>query len=68
LGRWISVIAREVGKRFDTHSERSAAEAFVRSHRLSIANAFHRKLVRKDVAAELSALYAERHKTEVSPH
>jgi hypothetical protein len=38
LNRWVAVIAKEVGKRFDTHSERSAAEDFARSHRLSIAN------------------------------
>jgi hypothetical protein len=62
------VIAREVGKRFDTHSERSEAEAFARSHRLSIANAFERKLVRKDVVAELVRLHQLEieHKADVS--
>jgi hypothetical protein len=57
LGWWIAKIVREVGRKYETNSERTAAEAFVRSHRLSIANAFERKLVRKDVVAELTRLY-----------
>jgi hypothetical protein len=50
------VIAKEVGKAYSTKRERAAATEFARSHRLSIANAFERKLVRKDVVAALSAM------------
>jgi hypothetical protein len=60
LGRWISLIVREVGKPYQTKSERDAATLFVRSHRLSIANAFHRKLCRKDVVEELGRLLAQK--------
>ena len=52
----ISVIAHEVSNHYDG-AERKAAKEFARSHRLSIAHAFHRKLVRKDVVVELSRLY-----------
>ena|ERR1700730_3846448 len=60
LNRWCAVIAREVGKRYQTKTERDEAEAFARSHRLSIANAFERKLVRKDVVEELTRLFEAR--------
>jgi hypothetical protein len=53
------VIAREVGRTYQTKTERDAAEAFVRGHRLSIAHAFERTLVRKDVLAELARLFRE---------
>jgi hypothetical protein len=41
-----------------TKTERDAAIEFVRGHRLSIANAFERRLVRGDVVAVLARLYA----------
>jgi hypothetical protein len=59
LNRWCAVIAREVGKAYQTKTERGLAEAFVRPHRLSIANAFERKLVRKD-CGELTRLFEAR--------
>jgi len=55
----VSLIARDVGRGYQTDTERTAAEAFVREHRLSIANAFERKLVRKDVVAALTRLFEE---------
>jgi hypothetical protein len=55
LNRWCAVIAREVDKRYQTKTERDEAEAFARSHRVSIANAFERKLVRKDVVEGIDA-------------
>ena len=39
-----------------TKSERDAATEFVLQHRLSIANEFHRRLVRGDVELELTRL------------
>ena len=51
------MIAKEAAAPFQTYSGQEAVKAFVQSHRLTIANAFERKLVRKDVVAELSALY-----------
>jgi hypothetical protein len=60
LNKWCAVIVREVGKRYQTKTERDEAEAFARSHRLSIANAFERKLVRKDVVEELTRLFEAR--------
>jgi hypothetical protein len=61
LNRWVALIARDVGRAYETHTERTSAEDFVRSHRLSIARAFERKLCRKDVVAELARLFkAER--------
>jgi hypothetical protein len=50
----VSKVARDVGKRSQTKTERDEAEAFARSHRLSIANAFERNLVRKGVVEELN--------------
>ena len=47
-------------KQYQTKTERDEAEAFARSHRLSIANAFERKLVRKDVVEELTRLFEAR--------
>jgi hypothetical protein len=60
LKKWVARIAYEVAKPYETKSERDAAEAFARSHRLSIANAFERKLVRKDVVEELTRLFEAR--------
>jgi hypothetical protein len=51
------VIAREVGRHYDTHTQRTAAEEFARSHRLSIANAFERKIIRADVVKALGELF-----------
>ncbi len=56
----MSKVARDVGKRYQTKTERNEAEAFARWHRLSIANAFERKLVRKDVVEELTRLFEAR--------
>jgi len=53
------VIEKEVAKPYETYSERSAAEAFARSHRLSIAHAFERRIVRGDVVAALLRLFRE---------
>jgi hypothetical protein len=57
LGRWVARIAREVASPYQTKSERDAAEQFARSHRLSIANCFQRKLCRTDVVEALIELY-----------
>lgn len=57
LNQWAARIAKEVGRQFDTQTEREAATAFAQSHRLSIVNAFARRLVRADVVAELTRLY-----------
>jgi hypothetical protein len=53
------VIAREVAKPYETKSGRDAAEAFARSHRLSIAHAFYRKLCRKDVVSAITCLFED---------
>lgn len=53
-------MARDVGGRYQTKTERDEAEAFASSHRLSIANAFECKLVRKDVVEELTRLFEAR--------
>jgi hypothetical protein len=60
MNRWVARIAREVGKAYETKPERDAAEAFVRGHRLSIANAFQRRLVRKDVVRVLGEMFRNR--------
>ena len=60
MSKWVSKVARDVGKRYQTKTERNEAEAFARWHRLSIANAFERKLVRKDVVEELTRLFEAR--------
>jgi len=56
---------------YSTKTERDAATEFVRSYRLSIAHAFHRKLVRKYVVAELLRLYERvrphRTRVDISP-
>ena len=57
LGRWVSIIAREVARRFAPGPERLGVKTFVHSHRLTIASAFERRLVRRDVVAELTRLY-----------
>lgn len=57
LNGWIGRIAKEVATTYQTFDERTAATEFVRSHRLSIAHAFERKLVRNDVVIELARLY-----------
>jgi hypothetical protein len=59
LNAWITRIAKEVGAAYQTKTERDAAVAFVKSHRLSIANAFERKIVRGDVVKELTRLFRE---------
>jgi hypothetical protein len=53
----VNRIAREVASQYQTKTERDVAEAFVRGHRLSIANAFKGRLVRADVVAALSAMF-----------
>jgi hypothetical protein len=60
LNRWCAAIAREIGRAYQTKTQRDAAEAFARSRRLSIANAFERKFVRKDVVEELTRLFEAR--------
>lgn len=57
IGRWFALVARDVGKSYTTTPERDAAIAFVQLHRLSIANAFSRRIIRADVVAELARLY-----------
>jgi hypothetical protein len=66
LGQWVEKIAKEVAVNYVTKTERDAAIDFVLGHRLSIANCFHRKLVRKDVVAELLLLF-EPSKIDPSP-
>ena len=51
------MIAKEAAAPFQTYSGQEAVKAFVQSHRLTIANAFERKLVRKDVVAGLLRLF-----------
>jgi hypothetical protein len=56
LNRWI---AKEVGRQYETKTERDAATAFVLQHRLSIANAFTRGIVRGDVVKTLDELFEQ---------
>jgi hypothetical protein len=42
---------------YQTKTKQDAAAEFVRRHRLSIANAFERRIVRADVVAELARLF-----------
>lgn len=57
-------IAKEVGAQYETDSEREAAAAFAHSHRLSIAHAFSRRIVRSAVVMALVELYQA---SKVSP-
>jgi hypothetical protein len=57
LWHWRGKIIFEIGRHYQTKTERTTAEAFARSHRLSIANAFERRLCRKDVVEALGKLY-----------
>src|ERR1700730_16804385 len=50
---WVWKIGREVESRYQTKAERDAAAEFVLRHRLSIANAFERKIIRADVVKAL---------------
>ena len=59
MNRSCAVIAKEVAKSYQTKSERDAATEFVLQHRLSIANEFHRRLVRGDVVLELTRLFEQ---------
>jgi hypothetical protein len=59
VNKWLARIAREVGRAYSTKTEREAAEKFARSHRLSIAHAFTRRLVRADVVRELARLFEQ---------
>ena len=59
MNKWIARTGKEVGAAYSTKSERDAATEFARSHRLSIANAFERRLCRKDVVAELVRLFEQ---------
>jgi len=69
LNKWIGRIAKDVAQPHQTYSERAAVMEFVRSHRLSIAHAFHQRLVRGDVVLELTRLYRLEiaSKVDVSP-
>jgi hypothetical protein len=49
LNAWCWKIAREAAAPYGTKAEQDAVTGFVKSHRLSIANAFERRIVRKDV-------------------
>jgi hypothetical protein len=51
------MIAREVGKLVDP-GERAAAKQFVLRHRLSVASAFSRGVLRGDVVKALGELFA----------
>jgi hypothetical protein len=55
--RWYLRIIREVSRSFPPGPERAAAAEFARSHRLSVANAFTRRIVRPDVVRALADLY-----------
>ena len=57
LNRWIAIISTEVSRRLPPGPERVVAKDFVYSHRLSVANAFERRIVRADVVSELARLY-----------
>ena len=59
MNRWCHVIAREVASQYQTKTERDAAVEFVRQHRLSIANAFERRIVRGDVVAALARMFED---------
>ena len=60
LNRWCAIIATETMRSFPAgSSDRLGAKKFVWSHRLSIANAFERKIIRVDVVAELARMFAE---------
>src|ERR1700730_9434399 len=55
IRRWTRFVARDMGNQFPDDSE--AAREFAFRHSLSIANAFHRRLMRADVTAELTRLF-----------
>ena len=57
LSRWVAIIAHATGKQFPEGEERAGAKKFVLSHRLSIAYAFHRRIVRADVVAAFVIMY-----------
>lgn len=58
LERWIVGVGLAVRRSFPAGSrEGKAAFKFVKSHRLSIANAFQRRIKRDDVVAELLRMY-----------
>jgi hypothetical protein len=56
LYHWREKIVFEVGRKFETKTERDAAEDFARTHRLSIANAFERRVVRTDVVNDTEVI------------
>jgi hypothetical protein len=58
IDRWIVGVGLAVRRSFPAGSlEGKAAFKFVKSHRLSIANAFQRRIKRDDVVAELLRMY-----------
>jgi hypothetical protein len=60
------LVARDLGNRFPDSPE-AAIDTF--QHSLSIANAYHRRLVREDVVLELTRLFQleNESKADVSP-
>lgn len=56
---WAKRIGKEVASQYQTHAEQEAATEFVRRSRLSIANAFERRLCRKDVVVALTTMFEQ---------
>jgi hypothetical protein len=56
VSTWLRRIAKEVGMLVPC-GQREAAEDFVKSHRLSVANAFQRRLAKADVVRAMAELF-----------